>query len=175
MLTDSPTESVTRNGRRKPTTTDSIHTVQLSRCRPAWGDHQKHTVAVRVAVRPRPSHFTDVRSADLTCAADLCGPTRTRLGQAFIREQDPHAARNWVPPVRCPRGRTNCSDHQRTGQVRSLISSLIHVRVPRSTTGCRWVPSRAGDQRGQPWTVILNPEKRKVGSPILSLTTSSEA
>ncbi len=41
----------------------------------------------------------------------------------------------------------------------SLILSLIHVRVPRSITGRRRAPSRGGDQHGQPWTVIRNPEK----------------
>jgi hypothetical protein len=50
---------------------------------------------------------------------------------------------------------------------RSLIPSLIHVRVSRSITVCRQVLSRAGDQHGQPWTVVFDPEKRKVGSSIL--------
>jgi hypothetical protein len=46
---------------------------------------------------------------------------------------------------------------------------------PQGSAGRSQAPSRQRDQHGQPWTVILNPEKRKVGSPILSLTTSSEA
>ena len=60
------------------------------------------------------------------------------------------------------------------GRFRSLISSLIHVRLPRSITGHRRVPSRSGDQRGQPWTVMLNPEKRKVGGSTPPLTTTSD-
>ena len=44
--------------------------------------------------------------------------------------------------------------HQGTGQVRSLIN----IRAPRSTTGR--VPSRPEDQRGQRWTVILNPDPK---------------
>ncbi len=57
-------------------------------------------------------------------------------------------------------GATESGDHQRTGQVRSLISSLLHVRIPRSITGHSRAPSRAGDQHGQPCTVIRNPEKK---------------
>ena len=35
--------------------------------------------------------------------------------------------------------------------------------------------SGAGDHHGQPWTVFLNPEERKVGGSTPPLTTSSEA
>jgi hypothetical protein len=137
---DSPTGSVARNGRRKPATTDSIHTIQLSRCRPAWGDHQNRTVAVRVALRPRPSHFTDVRSTDLTCAADSCGATRTRVGQAFIRGQGPRTARNWVPPMRCPRGGPSAATtNVRARFVVSFLVSYMFVYLgpPRAAAGSR--------------------------------------
>ena len=46
----------------------------------------------------------------------------------------------------------------------SLIPSLIHVRVPGSITVYYRALSRAIDRHGRPWTVILNPEKRKVGA-----------
>jgi hypothetical protein len=50
-----------------------------------------------------------------------------------------------------------------------LVSFMfVYLRPPPATTG-----RRAGriDQHGRSWTVILHPEKRKVDSSILSLTT----
>jgi hypothetical protein len=53
----------------------------------------------------------------------------------------------------------------------SLISSLIHVRVPPFTNGQHPVPSRLEDKYSHPWTGILNTEKRKVGGSTPPLTT----
>ena len=55
-------------------------------------------------------------------------------------------------------------DHYERRLGGSLIYSLVHVRVPRSIDGCYRLLSRRRDVHGQFWTVILNPEKRKVGS-----------
>ncbi len=98
----------------------------------------------------------------MTCSTDRREPRRTCPGQAF----NPRAGPAYCPGLGAAgalsKGATERGDHQRRSQIRSLIPSLIHVRVPRSITGYRRAPSRAGDQHGQPWTVILNPEKRKV-------------
>src|ERR1035437_6205358 len=99
--------------------------------------------------------------------------TYTRRSSFYPRAGPAHCPELGAADALSERG-TECGDHQRTGQVRSLIPSLIHVRVPESTGGCRRVPSRAGDQHGQPWTVILNPEKRKVGGSPPPLTTTSD-
>src|SRR6185312_6121290 len=45
----------------------------------------------------------------------------------------------------------------------SLIPSLIHVRAGPSIRGHRTCARRQGDQDGPSWTMVLNPEKRKVG------------
>ena len=56
----------------------------------------------------------------------------------------------------------------------SLISSLIHARAFQSITGYRGSLNKLRDQPGQPWIVILNPEKRKVGGSTPPLTTTSD-
>jgi hypothetical protein len=61
----------------------------------------------------------------------------------------------------CPVSRSACAGRRLGG---SLILSLIHVRVPRYITGYYRAASRHGDQHGQLWTAILNPEKRKLES-----------
>jgi hypothetical protein len=56
----------------------------------------------------------------------------------------------------------------------SLILSLIHLRTPASI-GVHPMPlSRQTDLHGQSWTVVLNPEKRKVGGSTPPLTTPCE-
>ncbi len=72
---------------------------------------------------------------------ELCG-----VSYGYLQHLSQTQRRDPNPTCGCRRG--------------SLISSLIHVRVPRFTTGRSRAPSRAGDHHGQPWTVILNPEKR---------------
>ena len=72
-------------------------------------------------------------------------------------------------------GRLNLPLTTGDGRTVSLILSLIHVRVPASIT----VYFRALSRVYRPslalvLTVILNTEKRKVGSSTLPLTTSSE-
>jgi hypothetical protein len=54
----------------------------------------------------------------------------------------------------------------------SLIPSLIHPRAPASIDVHRMPLSRQGDLRGQSCTMILNPEKRKVGGSTPPLTTT---
>jgi hypothetical protein len=111
-------------------------------------------------------------------APDPAQPSRPGLRRsppvpaARVREEGASSRRPVSNRARSP-SRARC-DHQGTGQVRSLIPSLIHIRVPRSATGRGRVPSRPEDQRGQRWTVFLNPEKRKVGGSAPPLTTSSE-
>src|SRR6266496_1157197 len=68
----------------------------------------------------------------------------------------------------CPVSRSACAGRRLGG---SLILSLIHVRVPRYITGYYRAASRHGDQHGQLWTAILNPEKRKVGGSIRGSAT----
>jgi hypothetical protein len=59
----------------------------------------------------------------------------------------------------------------RHGPRHSLISSLIHLRTPASIGVHRRPLSSRRDLRGRSCTVVPNPEKRKVGSSILPLTT----
>jgi hypothetical protein len=49
---------------------------------------------------------------------------------------------------------------------------LIHARASQAFTGQRHVLSRPADWYGQPWTAILNAEKRKVGGSTRPLTTT---
>ena len=53
----------------------------------------------------------------------------------------------------------------------SLIPSLIHPRTPASISVHRTPLSRQVDLRSESWTMIPNPEKQKVDSPILPSTT----
>jgi hypothetical protein len=78
-------------------------------------------------------------------------------------------------PQRVRREATERGGHQSTRRVRSLIPSLIHVRVPRCITNRHRALSRARDRHGQPWTVIPNPEKRKAGGSTPPLTTIDAA
>jgi hypothetical protein len=56
----------------------------------------------------------------------------------------------------------------------SLIRSLIQLRTPASIGVYHWPLSSQRDLRGRSCTVILNPEKRKVGGSTPPLTTSSD-
>jgi hypothetical protein len=58
-------------------------------------------------------------------------------------------------------------------RVNSLISSLIHLRPPGFISVYPMSVSSPVDLRGRSCTVILNPEKRKVGGSTPPLTTSS--
>ena len=52
-----------------------------------------------------------------------------------------------------------------------LVSYMfVYLGPSRAAAGSR---DRPGDQHGQRWTVILNPEKRKVGGSTPPLTTHS--
>jgi len=62
-----------------------------------------------------------------------------------------------------------------TGRTVSLITSLIHLRTPTSIDVYRRSLSRQVDDRGRSCTVILAPEKRKVGGSTPPLTTSQLA
>ena len=66
--------------------------------------------------------------------------------------------------------------HHRVGGIDldSLIPSVIHVRASASLGVYHRPLSSQKDLCGRSWTVVLNPEKRKVGGSTPPLTTSSD-
>jgi hypothetical protein len=118
-------------------------------------------------------------AAELPGAGDCCGRHVNQHDAPWLSTKDHRPTERSAMVVReqragLPPGGTSAWHTSRArwtppeqDQAGSLNSSLIHVRIPRSTADHRQATTRAGDQYGQPWTVILNPEKRKVGSSTL--------